>query len=397
MIDFEKELAKILADDPLGLLTVKRSYAGPANADDRLVSSFLEINEFYQQNKREPAESKDIVERKLYSRLKGIRNSPEKASALRHLDQYNLLDNSKIIVPPAIESVEDIFKGDPLGILDSANDDIFKLKNVKAAPKTKEKTAIRTPCSEFAKFEPLFKKAQAELANGNLKLKPFASERQIRPGEFFLVSGMLVYVANVGEKQKKNFGNFNARLYCVFENGTESYMLLRSLAAAFWKDPGSRHLVKNTLDPPSSDAEGRTENDATTGYIYVLKSKSTDPKVVQIQNLHKIGFSKNSVLDRISNAESESTYLMSNVELVTQFEVLNVDPQKFEALLHRFFADACLAIDIYDGSGGRFSPREWFVVPLHIIEVAIGLIVSGEVVNYRFDVAAQEIVTKFVE
>jgi hypothetical protein len=397
MIEFEKELARILAEDPLGLLTVKRANAGPANADDRLISSFLEINQFYEQHKREPTESRDIVERKLFSRLKGIRTSPEKVSALREFDQHNLLASSPICTPPAIESLDDIFQHDTLGLLGKANDDIFTLRNVKAPPQRTEKAAIRKPCDEFDKFEPLFKQAHADLASGKMSFRTFESELQIKPGEFFLLSGMLVYVANVGEKQKKNFGNVNARLYCIFENGTESHMLLRSLAAALWKDQGSRHLVKSSDAPLFPKGNEKSESDSTTGYIYVLKSKSVDPKVTQINDLHKIGYSRNIVSDRIGHAETETTYLMSDVELVSQFEVLNVDPQKFEALLHRFFAGACLSIDIYDGSGGRFSPREWFVVPMHIIEVVIKLIVSGEVVNYRYDADTQEIVPKDAE
>jgi len=394
MIIFEQELARILADDPLGLLTVKRANAGPANSDDRLISSFIEINQFYEQHKREPTESKDIVERKLFSRLKGIRTSPEKVSALRSFDQYNLLENQPNRAAPAIESVDDIFRNDTLGLICEADDNIFKLKNVKKAPQRGEKTANRKACNDFVKFEPLFKQAHTELAAGKVHLSAFESELQIKAGEFFLLSGMLVYIANVGEKQKKNFGNFNARLYCIFENGTESHMLLRSLAAALWKDQGSRHLVKTGDAPLFPQGSRKTESDSTTGYIYVLKSKSVDPRVTQIRDLHKIGYSRNNVSDRVGHAETETTYLMSDVELVSQFEVLNVDPQKFEALLHRFFADACLSIDIYDGSGRRFSPREWFVAPLHIIEVAIKLIVSGEVVNYRFDVDTQEITPK---
>ncbi len=74
-------------------------------------------------------------------------------------------------------------------------------------------------------------------------MRPFTSELQIKPGAFFVLQGMMVYVANVGQKELKNFGNVNARLYCVFENGTESNMLLRSLAAALWKEENSRQIV----------------------------------------------------------------------------------------------------------------------------------------------------------
>ncbi|WP_199288345.1 GIY-YIG nuclease family protein, partial [Escherichia coli] len=120
-----------------------------------------------------------------------------------------------------------------------------------------------------------------------------------------------------------------------------------------------------------------TSQDERKGYIYVLKSLSADPKINSILELFKIGYSKISIEDRIKNAIVEPTYLMAPVSIVTVFECYNMNPQRLEQLLHRFFGSACLNIDIYDDKGRRHVPREWFIAPLEIIEQAIHFVISG--------------------
>ena len=65
-----------------------------------------------------------------------------------------------------------------------------------------------------------------------------------------------------------------------------------------------------------------------------------------------------------------------------------------EALIHRFFDAARLRIDVFDEEGVRYEPREWFEVPLPQIEKAIQLLISGEIVRYRFDLNSQQVVAK---
>jgi hypothetical protein len=76
------------------------------------------------------------------------------------------------------------------------------------------------------------------------------------------------------------------------------------------------------------------------------------------------------------------------------WQTYNLNPQKLEQLLHTFFAQACIELDVFDGEGKRYTPREWFAVPRHIIETAVELLINGEIVNYRYDHARQEIVEK---
>lgn len=393
-MDFAKELDEILDNDPLGLLEI-RSRSARVGPDERLVASFQEINTFVKKHGREPTASQDVGERRLYSRLKGLRESPVKAAALAHEDEHELLTD--VPRPEDIETIDDILEHDVFGLLDDNSADepdpneIFELKNVRQPQKMPDHVAKRKPCKEFEKFEPLFKQYQSDLASGKKVLRRFTSELQITPGEAFILQGMMVYVANVGSKQKKNFGNVNARLYCVFDNGTESNMLLRSLAAALWKDGQSRQVIEAVQSDGFQTSENTDPNDQPTGYIYVLRSLSKDPQICEIDNLYKVGFSSQPALERIENASKEPTYLMADVNLVAEFQTFNLNPQKFELLLHTFFAEACVSLDVYDDQGKRHSPREWFQVPLPVIEAAVHLLVSGEIVNYRYNRQEQEI------
>ena len=49
---------------------------------------------------------------------------------------------------------------------------------------------------------------------------------------------------------------------------------------------------------------------------------------------------------------------------------------------------------MFDNNGIRHTPREWFIVPLKAIEQAITLLISGEIVNYRYDKENEVIVKK---
>ena len=396
MIDFETELASILADDPLGLLAVKPKVSSVISADARLIASFSEINDFIDEYGHEPTASRDINERKLYSRLKGLRSHPEKSAALSEFDSHSLL--SEGVDTKEIKSIDDILGDDVLGLLGdtdpSKDDDIFNLTHVSRTVDKPDFVAKRKPCKEFDQFEPLFKQIHADLASKEKKTIPFKSERQIVPGEFFILQGMLVLVANQGKWEKRNYGNINARLYCVFENGTESNMLLRSLAAALWKDKNCKQVIDAKQMKLFKSKEKISEDDEATGFVYVLRSLSQDPQVQEIENLYKVGFSSQPVADRIQNAASEPTYLMAEVLPVIDFQTYNLNPQKLEQLLHTFFSESCLELDVFDNDGKRHTPREWFEVPLHIIENAVELLISGEIVNYRYDSLKQEIVAK---
>ena len=380
-------LQKILEDDDMGLLNIKPKRAA-ITVDERLLASFQQINDFYRQHGKEPVSNpSNIVEFQLFNRLKGLRASKEKCEALQEVDEFHLLTYVEPAKP--ITSVADIFKDDLLGLLDDEAASIFELKHVPLVKEMPDKIAQRKRCKDFEQFEPLFKQCHAELAAGTREARGFTGEQQIQPGHFFILHGITAYVAEVGEKEMKN-GKVNARLRCIFENGTESDMLLRSLATELYKDETGRRI----LDPTEKALEALEliqAEDKKSGYLYVLQSLSTVPEIAGLKNLFKIGYSTVPVPERIKNAAEEPTYLMAPVKVVEVFECYNLNPQKFELLLHTFFGKACLNVDVYDKQGKRFSPREWFIAPLHIIEAAANMLINGDIVNYRYDPDAQSI------
>ncbi len=410
MEQFEKDLEAILADDPLGLLDTRPKQSNAITADQRLVSSFEEISAFVGEHGREPEKGADINERRLASRLAGLRESAERAFALKEYDEFNLLGDAEMAEIPSLESIEsidDILSGDALALLDDNSmptaieddpEDIFVLRHVeKTSPTQPDHVARRKPCKDFEKFEPLFKEQHALMKSGVRVTVPFKSEDQIRKHSYFILNGMVVYVANIGKWEKRSSGNrqrHDARLYCVFENGTESNLLRQSLAKALWSDESCRQIIDAHKRPLFDENYAINNEDEPTGYIYVVRSLSKDPRIQEIEDLFKIGFSSHPVLERIKGAASDPTFLMADVAPVTHFETYNLNPQQLEKLIHRFFAKACLSLDIIDDNGKRFAPREWFVVPLQIVETAINLLTSGDIVNYKYDEMKQQIVEK---
>ncbi len=387
-MDNKEKLLAIFENDPYGLLDVK-PVATSKTEDERLVSSFEEINTFVKKHGRKPEKSMDVHERKLHSRLAGINEDAEKRALLLPHDEHNILDTSEDNIKE-VHSIDDIFSGDDLGILDDGAEDIFSLKHVPKETTMPDYVARRKPCKDFAKFEPLFKKCQLDLKEGKRKLYPFKDEQQIHQGYFFVLRGVLLYIAKVGKREKTK-GKVNARLRCIFENGTESDMLLRSLSAELYKD-GRR--VSEYEDKLYEQFSNVSDEDTETGYIYVLKSESDDPKIKEMKNLYKIGFSRVPVAERIKNAENETTYLMAPVEIIAEYKCFNMNPHRFEQLLHNFFGKVCLNIDVFDTEGKRHTPREWFQVPLPVIDEAINYILSGEIVWYRYDEDREMIVGK---
>lgn len=418
-VDKEK-LLKLLDDDDLGILSIKSKAPGVLTADERLVSSFKEITDFVKEHGRNPeANMGDMHEFKLHSRLSGLRNNRVKSEALQQYDELGLLplsgtsyDDGVIECEPnpkdrtlqkeghayaepeavqekVYQSLDDIFADDDLGILDDGPGSIFKLKNVPTTLEMPEKIAQRKPCKDFANFEHLFRQCHAELSTGIREARTFTGEQQIKEGHFFVLHGVMVYVAAVGEKETKN-GKVNARLRCVFENGTESNMLLRSLATELYKDETGRRILDHH-DKALEDLELVKEDDKQTGYIYILRSLSKQPEIASIANLYKIGYSTTPVEERVKNAAKEPTYLMAPVKIITAFECYNLKPQKLEHLLHTFFGTACLSVQVIDAEGKKSTPREWFIAPLHVIETTVELLINGEIVHYRYDPQKQEI------
>jgi hypothetical protein len=386
----KKKLKDIFDDDPFGLLNVKPSALPARNADERLLASFQEIIEFYEKNNREPEQGGSIQEHQLYSRLKGIRENPEKSEMLSEHDKFGLLNYEQ----KQVGSLDDILNDDAFGLLDDAAEGLYDLKHVKKQDEraSADFVARRKPCKDFDKYEATFKEVQKDLAANKRKLIKFKQD-DLRAGDFYVHNGVLLLLESIEEiEQKQEFKSGSrvrkdGRTRIIFENGTESNMLYRSLYKALLAN--GKSITKNeddVFDELPENFSTVNEEDIEAGYIYILKSKSDKEEIRSIQNLFKIGYSKVPVEERIKNAALEPTYLMAEVRIVMAYKCYNLNPQKFEQLIHNFFGAACLNVDVFDGQGKRYTPREWFVAPLDIIEQVVHLIISGDIVKYRYDV-----------
>lgn len=394
-----KTLDDIFNEDDFGLLDSNEKKSVIKTDEDRLLESFEEINSFFEKNKREPSTS-SIAEYSLLARLKEFRNNENKKKIVKPFDRFNLLGEVEYETP----SIDEILNDDELGLLDSDGDNsIFEFKHTPQIDKRAKADSIAQRKSlsddDFAKYEVMFQNVHRDLKLGKRKMLPFKdAEKNLREGNFYLVDGLLAYLeTSEAEKVLKDKDGIrkDGPTFTIFENGTVSNLLFRSLAKAIQKNG---KLITQPIDDIEIDLAINSgmvkEEDLQSGWIYILKSKSENPEIKNIKNLYKIGFSKVPVETRIKNASREATYLYGDVEIVVKYSCYNMNTQSFESLLHRLFASVCLDIDLYDADGKRVIPREWFVVPLNVINEAIELFISGGIVNYRFDSRINELVLK---
>ena len=395
----------IFDDDDFGLLDSKAKPSTVKTNDDRLIDSFEEINAFIDKNEREPNKS-SMSEYGLMAKLKNFRENEAQKKLLKPFDRHNLLG----YVEMDMQTIEDILsEDDELGLLDSDKDlDIFKFKHT---PRPEERAdadfvAQRKPLKEkeFEKYEVMFQKVHKEIKEGKRKIVPFTNiEKNLHIGDFYLMDGLLLYLESANlkkEEWEQKSGNrvrVEGRTRTIFENGTYSNMLYRSLGKQIQKNG---KLITNTYEKVEHDLFVNTglvkEEDIQSGWIYVLKSKSSNVQISSIEDLYKVGFASNSVDERIKNAKHEATYLFAEVQKVATYKVYNRNADKLEHLLHRFFANACLDIDLFNEKGQRLNPREWFVVPFDVIEETIQLFLNGNILNYKYDLIGKKLVFKTV-
>lgn len=384
-------MSKPTLDDLLSgsdpLLDVKPTPARTVSSEQqRRVDTFLEVNGFIDRHKRKPGDTDkpSVSERALRMKLNGLLSDPAVHEMLLPHDRHALLPTTPVKQP---QTLDEIFDDD---LLTTPQDDIFDLVHVRPAAAKSDEIAERQVCAEFEKFKPLFEQCIREMAEGKRKAIPFANEQEIGAGEFFILNGILVYVAEVGETHIRN-GKKNARLRLIFDNGTEGNNLLRSLATELYKDPHGRRITTTDMGPlfTGTPATGDTQ----TGMIYVVKSLSDDPEVRKLGGLlHKIGFTSGRMEIRIQNAKDDPTFLMAAVHPVATYTLYNIDRVKLEHLLHTFFAQARLDIEITDRFGKKVKPREWFLVSAQMVSEAVSRLKDGSIVNYRYDASIGAIV-----
>lgn len=386
----DEELLAALGVDAEPIRQVSRS-----SQDERIIAGFEDIQTFVDKHGRLPdlGEGGDIFERIYATRLARLRSLENCQAILRPLDRHQLLSSRSDHGSTNIEiSDEELLSALGIG---HAFGDLTDLRHVRSSAEKKaaEEVAQRERCLDFPKFEGLFEQVQNELNSGLRATRPFGIKAEIQPGRFFILGGQKAYVAEMGEVFKQDYGDSDARLRVVFDNGTESNMLMRSLQRALTKDTSSRRITDPSAGPLfASCAE---DGDEESGTIYVLRSLSDHPKVAEHRDLlHKVGVTSGSLERRIYNAKLDPTFLMADVEIVTSYKLLNINRNKLENLLHRVFDPARLDVEIIDRFGHPVTPREWFLVPLFVIDDAVEKIRSGTIAEFIYDPKRAELVKR---
>lgn len=374
--------------EELGVESETRKTSSRTPREERIIAGFEEIQRFVAERGHPPRHGadNDIFERLYAVRLDRLRAQPECRAVIAPLDHQDLLAGAG----DDTDDIDDDALLAELG-LDEEDGGITDLRHVRSAEEKRaaEEIANRQKCEDFATFKPLFDQVQRDLKDGVRSTRPFVKDSgflkaEIKPGQFFILGGQTACVAEVGEPFKAPNGEMDARLRVIYSNGTESDLLLRSLQRALYKDEAGRRISDPDAGPLfATESE---EGDAASGTVYVLRSKSDHPVVAEHREvLHKIGVTGGDVSQRITNATFDPTFLMADVEIVATYELFNINRSRLENVIHRVFGSARLDVEIKDRFGIPVTPREWFLVPLFVIDEAIGKIRDGTITSYRYD------------
>ncbi len=390
MADFTEEDDELLAE--LGVEVETRKSGSRSPREERIIAGFEEIQRFVEEHGRAPlhGEDRDIFERLYAVRLDRIRSLEECRALVEPLDHQGLLGDEIAAAQPDIDEMDDDALLAELGI-EAEAPEITTLKHVRstAEKRAAEEIANRERCEDFENFKPLFDQVQADLKSGVRTTRKFVKDAgflkaEIAAGQFFILGGQTAYVAQVGEPIKAPNGETDARLRVIYSNGTESNLLLRSLQRALYKDKTSRRVTEPSAGPLF--AEDVDEDDTASGTIYVLRSKSNHPLVAENREIvHKIGVTGGDVRKRVSQAATDPTYLLADVEIVATYALFNISRTRLENILHRVFAAARLDLTINDRFGQPVKPKEWYLVPLSQIDRAVEKIKDGSITRFVYD------------
>jgi hypothetical protein len=382
------ELSDLELLEELGVETVVEAKRALTPRQERIIAGFEDIQKFVAEHGRAPqhGEGRDIFERLYAVRLDRLRAQAECRDLLAPLDTQGLLEDAGGMNEPAAPFVKDADLLAELGVPAGSDDDISQLKHVRPREEIRaaEEITSRQPCKDFATFRPLFEAVATDLKAGVREARRFGENAAIKLGEFFILGGQIAYVATVPEELSTAHGHVQGRLRVIFDNGTESEPLLRSFQRALYKDETGRRITDPEIGPLfGNEAE---PDDLESGTLYVLSSRSNHPYIAEHRDvIHKIGVTGQSVERRIAGAVDDPTYLLAGVDVVATYKLYNIKRSRLEALIHRALSAARLDLSAGDRFGKSVQPREWFMVPLPVIDELVSRILDGSIARFRYD------------
>jgi T5orf172 domain len=374
--------------EELGVETETKSASGRTPRQERIIAGFEEIQRFVEKHGRAPwhGEDRDIFERLYAVRLDRLRDLDECRAVLEPLDHQGLLTRELAMSNSEPDDLDDDELLAQLGVEVGQPAEITELRHVRPAAEKRmaEEIANRQKCEDFDRFKPLFAQVQNDIGAGLRQTRRFERKSEIAPSRFYILGGQKAFVAAMEEPFTNDQGKIDARLRVIFDNGTESNLLMRSFQKALQQDPAGRRIIEPAAGPLFSDQN--EEGDEASGIVYVLRSKSNHPVVAAHRDLlHKIGVTGGDVARRIANARLDPTFLMADVEIIATYELYNINRGRLENLIHRIFDRSRLDIEIKDRFGQPVVPREWFLVPLFVVNEAVEKIRDGTITGYIYD------------
>lgn len=388
-----------LSDDELlaelGVSVEPKKISARTPREERIIAGFEDIVRFRTEHGRPPqhGEEGDVFERLYAVRLDRLRALPECSQLLAPYDVHGLLNVVGMPTQSDTDEIDDDALLAELGATAVGDDDITTLKHVASREEKRaaEEIANRTPCEEFAKFKPALDQVKRDLDQGVRTTREFQRTAEIKQGEFFIVGGQLAYVAELGDEFVTEYDRKDRRLRVIYDNGTESNVLARSLQKALYRDGAGRRITNPSAGPLfGNEAAG---DDLESGTIYVLRSRSDLPQIAAHRDLiHKIGVTGGSVETRIAQAAQDPTYLLADVDVVATYKLFNINRARLENIFHRLFGGARLDVTIVDRFGQPVKPKEWFLVPLQVIDEAVDKIRDGSITEFAYDPSTAKLV-----
>lgn len=365
-------------------------------------SAFAEIVAFREKTGHAPElNSKNIQEKLLAKRLDQYCQNASKSSAVKDMDHYGLLtlvgeahpkEKPPTIVEP--KSFDDLLSMDD-DLLSDIDASIFNVEHVEKTPprELEDPLARRKPCEDFYRYEKLFADMQRMIRDKEVQITRFKNESQVGIGDFFILGGVLCYVDSILEEKEDPK---NPRYRVIFENGAESNHLRFSFTRALYRDETGRRIIPNA-EMITQKMQGLKPTDQPTGCVYILGSDSKAPALAPYQargQLVKIGYSTQKVEERIKNAERDPTYLEAPVRVLAVLDCFNLNPQKFEHLIHAFLAKQRLNLTMMSAKGQVYHPSEWFTIDRDTAIQVATHIINGDIMKYRMDNTTNQLKAK---
>jgi len=297
------------------------------------------------------------------------------------------------------KELEEIFD-DPLLNISEREVELFDIPaDMKKSMESRSKAdyvAQRRLCEDFELYRPLFQQVHQDLRLGKRTLVTISKTINLQAGHYYIVEGQMLLLESIGERTTSSNFLPDARTRCIYENGTESDILLQTLRKNVVGGGYAITELQEEIESKFFTNEDVTEDDKVTGYIYVLSSLSDNPIIKNQKDLYKIGYSTNSVEERIANAAHEPTYLMAPVKIVATYKVVNLHSQKFEDMVHQILKAVQFHVTVVDDNGEPHEPKEWFVAPLNVIDIIIARIMDGSILGYTYNATMKCLEKKMV-